>query len=46
MKLHVTAEKGKLRGMYRKYVASERGSVALLSPAKALLPSGHDATAA
>ncbi|PON67557.1 Cyclin [Parasponia andersonii] len=44
--LHSMAEKGKLRGIYRKYLTSERGSVAVLSPAKALLPPGHDATAA
>ncbi|KAF4352169.1 hypothetical protein F8388_004473 [Cannabis sativa] len=37
--LHSMAEKAKLRGIYRKYMSSERGSVALLTPAKALLPS-------
>ncbi|XP_062111915.1 G2/mitotic-specific cyclin S13-7-like [Humulus lupulus] len=46
--LHLMAEKAKLRGIYRKYMSSERGSVALLTPAKALLPipCHDDATAA
>ncbi|KAG6619649.1 hypothetical protein I3842_Q092100 [Carya illinoinensis] len=35
---HSTATKSRLQAVYRKYSNSERGSVALLSPAKALLP--------
>lgn len=34
------AAKSKLQAVYRKYSNSERGAVALLSPAKALLPGG------
>ncbi|GMN53180.1 hypothetical protein TIFTF001_022323 [Ficus carica] len=36
--LHSTASKNKLRGVYRKYAITERGSVAILPPAQALLP--------
>ncbi|OMO68616.1 hypothetical protein CCACVL1_19885 [Corchorus capsularis] len=36
---HQNAAKGKLKGIYSKFVSSSRGSVALLTPAKALLAS-------
>ncbi|KAK4404727.1 G2/mitotic-specific cyclin-1 [Sesamum angolense] len=38
---HSTAADQKLRGIYRKYSSSERGAVALLPPAKSLLPLPH-----
>ncbi|XP_024166595.1 G2/mitotic-specific cyclin S13-7 isoform X1 [Rosa chinensis] len=36
--LHAKAAKNKLQGVFKKYLSSERGAVALLSPAKVLLP--------
>lgn len=35
--LHAKAAKNKLQGVFKKYQSSERGAVALLTPAKALL---------
>ncbi|KAL5546725.1 hypothetical protein UlMin_006412 [Ulmus minor] len=37
---HSTAGKSRLRSIYRKYSDAERGAVALLPPAKTLLPGG------
>lgn len=39
-RLHSIAAKSKLQAVFRKYSKSERGAVALLSPAKALLSEG------
>lgn len=36
--LHSNAARSKLQGVFRKYSVSERGAVALLPPAKTLLP--------
>ncbi|KAL0339800.1 UNVERIFIED_CONTAM: G2/mitotic-specific cyclin-2 [Sesamum radiatum] len=38
---HSTAADQKLRGIYRKYLSSERGAVALLPPAKSVLALPH-----
>ncbi|XP_007015340.2 PREDICTED: G2/mitotic-specific cyclin S13-7 [Theobroma cacao] len=41
VKFHATAAESKLKAVYRKFSSPDRGAVALLSPAKSLLPNHH-----
>ncbi|XVF47207.1 hypothetical protein PTKIN_Ptkin03bG0090600 [Pterospermum kingtungense] len=42
VKFHSTAAESKLKAVYRKFSSPDHGTVALLSPAKSLLPSHHE----
>ncbi|XVE59869.1 hypothetical protein DITRI_Ditri05aG0081800 [Diplodiscus trichospermus] len=41
VKFHSTAAESKLKAVYRKFSSRDRGAVALLSPAKTILPNHH-----